>query len=75
MASWALVRVRESGMRQKTFRPYDKDNVLLMQPSVRDWVPADSLAAFINDLVNELDLAPFLAADDEPRGASTDAGS
>ncbi len=39
-----------------------------MPPSVRDWVPADSLAAFINDLVNELDLAPFLAAHDEPRG-------
>jgi transposase len=55
-------------MRQKTFRPYDQDTLLLMPPSVRDWVPADSLAAFINDLVNELDLAPFLAAHDEPRG-------
>jgi len=31
-------------------------------------VPADSLAAFVNDLVNELDLSPFLAAHDEPRG-------
>ena len=55
-------------MRQKTFRPYDQDTLLLMPPSVRDWVPADSLAAFINDLVDELDLAPFLAAHDEPRG-------
>ncbi|HEV2005128.1 MAG TPA: IS1182 family transposase [Candidatus Limnocylindrales bacterium] len=60
--------MRESGMRQKTFRPYDQDTLLLMPPSVRDWVPADSLAAFINDVVNELDLAPFLAAHDEPRG-------
>ena len=55
-------------MRTKTFRPYDQDTLLLMPPSVRDWVPADSLAAFINDLVNELDLRPFLAAHDEPRG-------
>ena len=39
-----------------------------MPPSVRDWVPADSLAAFIDDLVDQLDLAPFLAAHDEPRG-------
>jgi transposase len=55
-------------MRTKTFRPYDQDTLLLMPPSVRDWVPDGSLAAFINDLVNELDLAPFLAAHDEPRG-------
>jgi len=68
MASRALVRVRESGMRTKTFRPYDQDTLLLMPPSVRDWVRSDSLAAFINDLVNELDLRPFLAAHDEPRG-------
>ncbi len=68
MASRALVRVRESGMRSKTFRPYDQDSLLLMPPSVRDWVPADSLAAFINDLVNEFDLAPFLAVHNEPRG-------
>ena len=68
MASRAVPGVPESAMRTKTFRPYDQDTLLLMPPSVRDWVPADSLAAFINDLVNELDLAPFLAAHDEPRG-------
>ena len=39
-----------------------------MPPSVRDWVTSDSLASFIDVLVNELDLAPFLAAHDEPRG-------
>src|SRR5450759_3858598 len=55
-------------MRQKTFRPSDQDTLLRMPPSVRDWVPSDSLAAFINDLINELDLAPFLAVHDEPRG-------
>src|SRR5450759_4777019 len=68
MTSRALVRVRESGMRTKTFRPYDQDTLLLMPPSVRDWVATDSLPAFISDIVDELDLAPFLAAHDEPRG-------
>jgi len=60
--------MRESPMRQKTFRPYDQDSLLLMPPSLRDWVDPDGLAAFVSDLVDELDLAPFLAAHDEPRG-------
>jgi transposase len=55
-------------MRTKTFRPYDQDSLLLMPPSVRDWVEPDGLAAFISDLVDELDLSAFLAAHDEPRG-------
>lgn len=55
-------------MRTKTFRPYDQDSLLLMPPSLRDWVKPDGLAAFISDLVDSLDLAPFLAAHDEPRG-------
>jgi len=58
----------ESVMRTKTFRPYDQDTLLLMPPSVRDWVDPESLPAFISDLVDDLDLAPFLAAHDEPRG-------
>jgi len=55
-------------MHQKTFRPYDQDSLLLMPPSLHDWVDPDGLAAFLSDLVDELDLAPFLAAHDEPRG-------
>jgi transposase len=68
MAGRAVVRVRESIMRTKTFRPYDQDSLLLMPPSLHDWVDPDGLAAFLNDLVDELELAPFLAAHDEPRG-------
>ena len=68
MASRALVRVRELVMRTKTFRPYDQDSLLLMPPSLHDWVDPDGLAAFLNDLVDELDMGPFLAAHDEPRG-------
>jgi transposase len=55
-------------MRTKTFRPYDQDSLLLMPPSLHDWVDPDGLPAFLNDLVDELDLRPFLAAHDEPRG-------
>ena len=55
-------------MRTKTFRTYDQDTLLLMPPSVRDWVDPESLPAFISDLVDDMDLAPFLAAHDEPRG-------
>jgi len=58
----------ESVMRTKTFRPYAQDTLLLMPPSVRDWVDPDGPVAFIDALVEELDLAPFLAAHDEPRG-------
>lgn len=68
MASRALGWMRESRMRTKTFRPYDQDTLLLMPPSVRDWVDPAGLAAFISDLVDQLDLRPFLAAHENPRG-------
>src|SRR5450759_5032110 len=68
MASRGPWRVGESGMRTKTFRPYDQDSLLLMPPSLHDWVDPDGLPAFLSDLVDELDLAPFLAAHDAPRG-------
>ena len=55
-------------MHQKTFRPYDQDSLLLLPPSLHDWVDPDGLAAFLSDLVDELDLAVFLAAHAEPRG-------
>lgn len=53
---------------QKTFRPYDQHTLLLMPPSLHDWVADDGLAAFLNDAVDVLDLSPLLAAHDEPRG-------
>ncbi len=68
MPTGAVWQVRESLMRTKTFRPYDQDSLLLMPPSVRDWVDPGSLPAFIDDLVEGLDLAPLFAAHDEPRG-------
>jgi len=40
----------------------DVDQLMLMPPSVRDWLPEDHLAFFVLDVVAELDLAGFYAA-------------
>jgi transposase len=53
----------------KTFRPYDQGQVLLMAPSIQDWVPDGHLARFVSDLVDEaLDLSAIYAAYEEERG-------
>ena len=52
----------------KTFRPYDLDQRLLLPPDLRDWLPADHLALFISDVVDELDLAAIVRAYDEGDG-------
>ena len=40
-----------------TFRPYDPDQLLLLPPSWRDWLPAGHLAEHVSDLVDGLDLS------------------
>ena len=53
----------------KTFRPYDPDQMLLLPPSVRDWVPTGDMAHFISDVVDELDLSEIEAVyEEELRG-------
>ena len=52
----------------KTFRPYEPDQMLLLPPSLSDWVPEDHLARFVGDLVDTLDLTAIEAAYDEERG-------
>ena len=54
----------------KTFRRFDPDQGLLLPPSLDDWLPADHLARFVADLVDEhLDLSRIYAAYGEGRGA------
>ncbi len=43
-------------MTTRTFRPSDPDQLLLLPPSLRDWLPEDHLASCVADLVDELDL-------------------
>lgn len=53
----------------KTFRMFDPDQGLLLPPSLDDWLPADHLARFVADLVDEhLDLSRITAAYTEGRG-------
>jgi transposase len=44
------------------FRRADRDQSFLLPPDLRDWLPADHLAWFIRDVVDQLDLDPFLRA-------------
>jgi transposase len=45
----------------KTFRPYVPEQDFLLPPSLREWLPADHLAYFVNDLVDQLDLTAITA--------------
>jgi transposase len=38
----------------------DRDQPFLLPPDLRDWLPADHLAWFVLDVVDQLDLEPFL---------------
>jgi transposase len=55
---------------EKTFRPYDPDQVLLMAPVLSEWVPEGDLAHFVSDLVESgaLDLSAIYAGYEEERG-------
>jgi transposase len=55
---------------RKAFRAYDPDQVLLMAPVLRDWVPEGDLAHFVGDLVDSgaLDLSAIYADYTEERG-------
>jgi transposase len=44
----------------KTFRPYEADQAFLMPASLTDWLPADHLAYFVSDVVDELDLSAIM---------------
>ena len=62
-------RLTMRGAMNKTFRPYDLDQRLLLPPDLREWLPEGHLALFISDVVDELDLsAIFQAYEGEGRG-------
>ncbi|WP_299933070.1 IS1182 family transposase [uncultured Nocardioides sp.] len=44
------------------FAPVDREQLLLMPPSVAEWLPDDHLAWFVIDVVGELDMSLFLAS-------------
>jgi transposase len=46
----------------QNFLPCDRDQELLLPPSLREWLPEDHLAWFVLDAVAELDLGAFYLA-------------
>jgi transposase len=46
----------------QNFLVCDRDQELLLPPSLREWLPEDHLAWFVLDAVDELDLSAFYAA-------------
>jgi transposase len=65
-----VVGLRRLAGGEKTFRPYDPDQLLLMAPDLRAWVPEGDLAHFVSELVESgtLDLAAIYADYEEERG-------
>jgi len=41
----------------KTYRSYSPDQMLLLPPSLRDWLPDNHLSYFVSDVVDQLDLS------------------
>ena len=61
--------VVERGAVDKTFRPFQPDQIFLVPPSLDEWLPQEHLAWFIADLIDEhLDLSAFHADYTEGRG-------
>ena len=53
----------------KRYRVYEPDQLFLMPPSLREWLPEDHLAYFVSDLVDDLDLSEIESVyEDEERG-------
>ena len=44
-----------------TFRPYDPDQILMLPPDLREWLPEGHLAHHVSDLVDAVDLSAFYA--------------
>jgi len=43
----------------RTFKPYNPDQLYLLAPAIRDWLPEGHLALFLSDVVDTLDLEPI----------------
>src|SRR5438093_11568860 len=52
----------------KTFRPYQPDQLLLLPPSIQEWLPEDHLGRFVSEVVDELDLTAIEERYSEERG-------
>ena len=54
--------------KQTQFKPYQPNQLLLLPPDMKQWLPEDDLAYFIMDVVNELDLSSIYQSYDSSKG-------
>jgi len=53
----------------KTYRPYEPEQLLLLPPSVKDWLPVGHLAHFVSDVIDNINLAAITSVyEKEERG-------
>lgn len=53
----------------RTFIPYEQNQPFLLPPDLREWLPEGSLALFISDVVDTLDLSGiYRVYEDDDRG-------
>jgi transposase len=52
----------------KTFRPYQPDQMLLLPPSIEEWLPEGHLARFVREVAATLDLSAIEGTYAEERG-------
>jgi len=52
----------------KTYRPYQPDQMLLLPPSIEEWLPEGHLARFVREVVATLDLTAIEGTYTEERG-------
>lgn len=50
------------GTTDKTFRPYEPNQMYLMPPALNDWLPEGHLAYFVRDMVAQFDLSAIFDA-------------
>jgi len=55
-------------METTRFRSYAPDQLLLLPPDLREWLPEGHAAYFILDVLGELDLSEIYASYDSPKG-------
>jgi len=53
---------------QTRFRPYDPDQLLLLSPDLRQWLPEDDLVFFIQDVIETLDMRAIYWSYDGAQG-------
>jgi len=53
---------------QTQFKPYQPNQLLLLPPDMKQWLPEDDLAYFIMDIVHELDLSAICESYNNDKG-------